>query len=229
MANRARNTPGTTQPAADDNKSLQNLEVFYEKNKKRINTVTTVVLVLIVGFFAYTKLYLAPREEKAATAMHYPQQYFMMDSVDKALQGDGQHPGFLKIGKKFSGTKQANLCHYYAGICYMHKSDFKTAIKELEDFNGKGTLVEYAAYGLMGDAYMESGNTAKGIEYYNKAASKNDDLMTPTYLMRAGLAYEMENKTEDAKKAYTRIRDEYPTSSQANEVDKSLARLGVLN
>lgn len=231
MANRARTQPGVPKAAeVEESKALENIEVFYERNKKRINSVTTIVLVLVVGMFAYFRLYKAPQEDKAATAMHTAQGYFAVDSLDKALNGDGQHMGFLKIGKKYSGTRQANLCHYYAGVCYLHKGDFKKAISELEDFDGKGTPVQYAAYGLLGDAYVESGNMNKGIEYYNKAAGDKDNAaLTPMYLLRAGLAYEKDNKVEDAKKAYIRIRDEYPNSDQAREIDKSLARLGVLN
>ncbi|OJW83963.1 MAG: hypothetical protein BGO69_09545 [Bacteroidetes bacterium 46-16] len=229
MANSARNKPGAVQ-AADDTKALENLQVFYEKNKKRINTITTVVLLLIVGTLAYFRLYKAPREEKAATAMHYPQMYFAADSLDKALNGDGQHIGFLKIMKKYSGTRQANLCHYYVGLSYLHQGNFKKAISELEDFDGKGTPVQSAAYGAMGDAYMETGNAKKGVEYYTKAASDKDDVvLTPTYLFRAGLAYESQNQPDEAKKMYTRIRDEYPNSDQARDIDRYLARLGTLN
>jgi len=230
MANRARTQPGAAQEAVEETKALENIEVFYQRNKKRINTLSTIVLALVVGVFAYFKLYKAPREEKAATAMHYAQMYFAQDSVDKALNGDGQHQGFLKIMKKFSGTKQANLCHYYAGACYLRQGNFKKAINELEDFSGGGTPLEYAAYGLMGDAYMENGNAKKGIECYNKAAGDKDNtVLTPTYLFRAGLAYEAQNQPEEAKKAYARIRDEYPMSDQAREIDKYLARLGDLN
>jgi len=231
MANRARTQPGATRAAeVTESKALENIEVFYEKNKKRINSITTIVLVVVVGLFAYFKLYKAPLEDKAATAMHFAQTYFQADSSDKALNGDGQHMGFLKIAKKYSGTRQANLCHYYIGVCYLHKGEFKKAISELEDFDGKGTPVQYAAYGLLGDAYIESGNMNKGIEYYNKAAGDKDNTaLTPMYLLRAGLAYEKDNKVEDAKKAYLRIRDEYPNSDQAREIDKNLARLGVLN
>jgi tetratricopeptide (TPR) repeat protein len=231
MANRARTQPGAAKAAEmEESKALENIEVFYEKNKKRINSITTIVLVVVVGLFAYFKLYKAPLEEKAATAMHFAQTYFQADSVDKALNGDGQHMGFLKIAKKYGGTRQANLCHYYTGVCYLHKGEFKKAINELEDFDGKGTPVQYAAYGLLGDAYVESGNMNKGIEYYNKAAGDKDNAaLTPMYLLRAGLAYEKDNKVEDAKKAYLRIRDEYPNSDQAREIDKNLARLGVLN
>ena len=110
MANSARNTPGTEQVTDfEEVKVLDNLMVKYENNKKRINTIVTVVLAAVVGYFAYSQLYAGPREEKASTAMAFAQRYFEADSVDKALNGDGQHQGFLKVMKKYSGTNAANL------------------------------------------------------------------------------------------------------------------------
>lgn len=231
MANTARTKPGAEPAIVDEgSNALDNLQLKYEMNKKRINTAIAVVVIAVVGFFAYNKLYKEPQEEKAANAMSFAQRYFEADSVGKALNGDGQHAGFLKVTKKYSGTKSANLAHYYAGVCYLKMGDAKNAIKELEDFNGKNTIVAYMAWGALGDAYMETGNTKKGIDAYQKATGDKDDFaVTPLYLQRLGVAYEMNNQPEEAKKAYIRVRDEFPQSMQARDMDKSLARLGVLN
>ncbi|MBL7683434.1 MAG: tetratricopeptide repeat protein [Flavipsychrobacter sp.] len=228
MANTARNKPGAEQITdVEEVKVLDNLMTKYESNKKRINTIVTVVLAAVVGYFAYDKLYSEPRESKAATAMAFAQRYFEADSVDKALNGDGQHQGFLKVLKKYSGTTAGNLCNYYAGICYLHKGDFKNAIKYLEDFNGSGTQVRFAAAGALGDAYMENNNSSKAIDAYKKAVENtNDNILTPIYMYRLATVYEMSNKTEEAKKYYQTIKDEYPQSEQAREVEKYLGRLG---
>ena len=228
MANTARNKPGAERiTEVEEVNPLDNLLTKYEGNKKRINTILTVVLVAIVGFFAYTNLYQGPRETKAATAIGFAQRYFEADSFDRALNGDGQHQGFLKIMKKYSGTATANLCNYYAGVCYLQKSDYKNAAKYLEDFDGKGTLIAYAAKGMLGDAYMELKDTKKAMEAYEGAiGNPNDDVITPTYLLRLGMVCEMNNKTEDAKKYYNRIKDEFPQSEQAREIDKYLGMLG---
>lgn len=229
MANTARNKPGVERVTIEDDNTLERLQGSYEKNKKVINGVITAVLILVVGFFGYKKLYQAPRESKASAAISIAQRYFEMDSVSKALNGDGQNSGFLRVMKKYSGTKTANLCHYYAGICYLKMGDYKNAIKYLEDFDGKGTIAGYEAEGGLGDAYAETNNMKKAIEHYNKAAADKDNVvLTPIYLYRAGQAYELDNKPEEAKKAYLRIRDEYPQSPMARDMDKLLARLGVV-
>lgn len=229
MANTVKNQPATEKITVQESNPIDNIQSSYEKNKKRINTIGTVVLLAVVGVFAYIKFVNEPKELKAANAIFYPQMYYQQDSLNKALNGDGQHVGFLQIIKRYGGTKAGNLANYYAGICYLQMGDAQNAVKYLKDFNGKGTNVAYAAYGALGDAYMDSGNTKEGIEYYNKAASNKEDiLLTPIYLFRAAQAYEMTNQPDKAKDLYKRIRDEYPQSQQARETDRYLARLGVI-
>jgi tetratricopeptide (TPR) repeat protein len=215
--------------AANDD-GLERLQLFYEKNKKLINGVVTGVLVLGIAIFAYFKLYLEPREDKASSKVFYAQQYFAADSLQLALQGDGQHPGFVKIARDYSGTKTANLSHYYAGVCYLRLGNFKSAIKQLEDFNAKGTLLATSAAGALGNAYLESGNTKKAIEHFKDATTDEKDVVqTPLYLAELGAAYEINKQPQEAIGAYKRIRDEFPMSMQAREIDHTLARLGVLD
>ncbi|MCB0700668.1 MAG: tetratricopeptide repeat protein [Chitinophagales bacterium] len=222
MAKNVTNKSGEKNP-------LDNLTAYYEQNKKRVNTITTIVLAVVVAIVAYFNLYRAPRVEKAAASMAYAQRMFSIDSLDLALNGDAQNPGFLKIMRKYSGTPSANLCNYYAGVIYLKKGDFNQAIKHLEDFNGSGTLVGNMAHGTLGDAYMETNKVKDGISEYEKAVSANDNVVAPLYYERLGVAYEMNNQPEKAKAAYKAIKEKYPRSMQAQNVDLNLARLGEID
>ncbi|MBZ0098483.1 MAG: tetratricopeptide repeat protein [Taibaiella sp.] len=214
----------------EEKNPLDNLMAKYEANKKRINTIVTVVLLAIVGGLAYSELYRKPAVEKAATSVAWAQRMLEIDSFNLALNGNAEHPGFLKVQKKYSGTPTANLCNHYIGVCYLHMGDFDKAIKYLEDFNGKGTLLSYASWGALGDAYMEKGNTKKGIEYYGKAAGNKDDkVLTPIFLYRLAVAYEINKETEKAQDAYKRIKQEYPRAQVAQDIDRHLARVGVID
>jgi TolA-binding protein len=232
MANSARNLPGVERPERIEPQidPLERVQGVYEANKKIISTVGTVLIVALAAYFGYTKLYQGPNEEKAATALSYPQLFFAADSLNMALNGDGKNPGFTKIAKKYGGTAAGNLAYYYEGVCYLRQGDFKNAIKSLKEFNGKGTMVGNMAHGLLGEAYMESGDNANAIESFKKAIeNKNDILVTPMYLYHLGLAYQAGGKAAEAKESFKRIRDEYPKSMQARDMDKELARLGELN
>lgn len=210
--------------------SLEKITLAYENKKKAINTAIVGIVVVVGGFFAYKNFVVAPNEEKASLAMVRAEQIYSIDSVSLALNGDATNAGFLKIIKKYEGTPSANVAHFYAGSCYLKMGDFKSAIKHLNDFDAKGTVLEHAKSGLLGDAYMETNDVKKAIEQYKSATSDaDDDVYSPVYLQRLAVAYEKSNQLDEAKKAYIRIRDEYPRSMQNRDVEKSLAQLGVLD
>lgn len=212
-------------PSAQE--TIKGLEKWYETNKNPINYSLIALAILIGGIYAYTHFLKGPKEVKASEAVFRAEQYFAMDSLNFALNGDGNSYGFLKIIEKYNGTKTGNLAHYYAGIIYLKQGQFQKAIDQLEDFDANGTMVEAVANGSTGDAYMELGKTEKAISYYEKAsADKDNELLSPLYLERQGLAYEKLGKTEEAIAAFKKIKLEFSQSAQARNVDKYLARLG---
>ena len=233
MANSARNQPGA-EPQVRREKEIDPLDkitVWYENNKKTISTATTVALVIVLGYFAYTKLYKGPAEEKASAAMYYSQLYFSVDSLQGAMNGDGgKNLGFIKIAKKYDGTAAGNLAHYYCGIGYLKTGDYRNAVNEFKKFDGKGTMLGAMAYGLLGESYVELGDKTQGIENFKKAtADKGDILVTPMFLYQLGMAYESNGNHAEAIEAFKRIRDDYPRSMQARDMDKELTRLGSVD
>ena len=204
-------------------------EQFIEKNQKIILIVVGAIILIVLGYFGFKRLYLAPREKEAQSQMFMAEKYFETDSLTKALKGDGNYLGFLDIIDQYKFTKSANLSHYYAGICYLKKGEFQNAIDQLNDFSSGDELVAPMAIGAMGDAYMELNNTDKAIDYYLKAADKRkNDLTSPAFLMKAGMAYELEGKNDLALKIYLRIKTEFARSSEGRDIDKYIARLNEL-
>eukprot|EP01012_Entosiphon_sulcatum_P043283 TRINITY_DN57526_c0_g1_i1.p1 TRINITY_DN57526_c0_g1~~TRINITY_DN57526_c0_g1_i1.p1 ORF type:complete len:101 (+),score=25.74 TRINITY_DN57526_c0_g1_i1:28-303(+) len=91
-------------------------------------------------------------------------------------------------------------------------------------------MVKYAAAGALGDAYMENNNVNKAMDSYKEAiGNKDDNLLTPMYLYRLASACEMNNKKDEAKKYYETIKNDYPQSEQARDVEKYLGMMGDLN
>lgn len=204
-------------------------EQFIEKNQKFILIVVGAIILVVLGYFGFKRLYLAPREKEAQAQMFMAEKYFEMDSLTKALKGDGNYLGFLDIIDQYKFTKSANLSHYYAGICYLKKGEFQNAIDQLNDFSSGDEMVAPMAIGAMGDAYMELNNTDKALDYYLKAADKKkNDLTSPMFLMKAGMAYELEGKNDLALKTYMRIKNEFARTSEGRDIDKYIARLNGL-
>jgi tetratricopeptide (TPR) repeat protein len=204
-------------------------EQFIEKNQKIILIVVGAIILVVLGYFGFKRLYLAPREKEAQSQMFMAEKYFEMDSITKALKGDGNYLGFLDIIDQYKFTKSANLSHYYAGICYLKKGEFQNAIDQLSDFSSDDELVGPMAIGALGDAYMELNNSDKAIECYLKAADKRkNDLTSPMFLMKAGMAYESAGKNDLALKTYMRIKTEFSRTNEGREIDKYIARLNGL-
>jgi tetratricopeptide (TPR) repeat protein len=202
---------------------------FWEKYSKEITYGVTIVLLIFVAFIGYKYLVQEPNEKKAEEAMFQAEQYYRMDSVKLALNGDNINVGFAKIISKYSGTKAANLAKFYAGSCYLRLGDFNNAVKNLKDFSTTALQVQARAYGMLGDAYSELNRKEEAIDQYKKAGtlSENDDVISPEYLFRAGYLYESIGKTKEAIEMYQTIKDKYPSSTRGMDIDKFLGRLGA--
>lgn len=205
--------------------ALSKTEQFIEQNQKVLTILVAAIVVIILGFFGYKRLYVQPKEAEAREQMFMAERYFEMDSVNLALYGDGNYPGFLDIIDDYGITKSADLANYYVGIIYLKKGEFEDAIDYLEDFDGGDQIVTPMAKGAIGDAYMELEQPEKAARYYVEAAEVSDNNFTaPAFYQKAGWTYEITGDFDKAVKVYEKIKYDYPTSNEAREIDKYIAR-----
>ena len=206
--------------------ALSKTERYIEENQKSLTIIVLAITVIVVGFTLYKRYIVGPRELEAQTQMYIAEQYFEADSFNLALYGDGNNMGFLEIIDEYGITKSANLSNYYAGICYLHLGEFENAIDFLKDFDSGDQNVQSIATGSIGDSYLELGKEKEALSMYMKAAKqKKNDFIAPIYYMKAGQVYE---SREDYKKAlgiYENIKKQYPNSSEAQDIDKFIARV----
>ena len=202
------------------------VEDFYHKNRKNILTALGVIVVAVVGYWSFTKFYLEGKEKDAQVAIFPAQAWFEVDSFNLALNGDGKGKlGFIEIANEFGMTKTGNLAHYYAGVCYMQKSEFANAIEQLEDFSTDNKLIGPLAVGLLGDAYSETNDFDKAVKNYTKAANMSKNKLTaPIFLKKAGFIYEEQKDWGNALSMYEKIKNDYPDATEASDIDKFIAR-----
>ena len=231
MATEVKQVPEQPIERSTEERVVDSARDFWGKNNKVITYALAGLVVIVGGYFAYTQFYKKPAEAKAAEAIWKAEDYYRLDSFKLALEGDGQNGGFLKAIKNHSGTKAGNLAQFYAGSCYMQLGDYNNAIKYLKDFSTNQVEVEVRATGLLGDAYSELGKKEEAVGYYKKAGSlfDKDDINSPEYLFRAAMLYQDMGKNKDAIELLHQIKDKYPASQRAFEVDKYLGKLGDLN
>ena len=207
---------------------LSKSEEFLEKNKKLVFGIGGAIVLIIAGFFAY-RAYMANQNEKAHNDMFQAIYYFEADSLNKALNGDGNYPGFLEIIDDYGMTDAGNLAHFYAGASFLKQGQFQEAINHLEEFSSDDLLVQSRAYALTGDAYMELEDYGNAAKAYDKAANhKENKFFTPLYLSKAALAYELNGNYQEAIDRYTQITEKYFGANEYENARKQKARLEAM-
>lgn len=214
------------EPIVDVEQAFSKTELFIENNKKSLAIIIGAIVVLVGGYLAYKYWYVAGEESKAQAEMFRAEQYFEKDSIDKAMNGDGNMvAGFTQIAEDYSVTPSGNLAEYYLGMCLLKKGQFEEAINHLQSFDGKDQIVGPIATGAIGDANLELGKTEDAITYYLKAAEQNNNnFTTPVFLKKAAMANEDKGNYADAVKLYERIKNEFPETMEGKDMEKYIAR-----
>ncbi len=199
---------------------------FIKDNQTSLGFIAGGIIVLLLLFFGYQQFYLAPRAEKAINEMFKAEQYAAIDSLQRAIGGDGSYPGFEKIAEEYSNTKSANIANAYLGGLYLREGKFQEAITALEKYSATGSpVLDPLVAGLIGDAYSELKDYKKATQHYSKAADLNQNEFTsPLFLKKLGLVYEAQNDFKNAVTAYNKIKTLFPNSSEASAVDAFIAR-----
>lgn len=226
MATRKKNNRNSDETIVNIVDASEGAQDFFEKNQTLITAIIVGLIVIVGGWFAYTNLYLEPRNEEAVEQMFQAQFQFEQDSFALALTNPGAgYGGFLDIIDNYSGTKAANISKYYAGISYLNLGEFDAAIDYLEDYSADGSITPIMKYGALGDAYSELGDYDKALSMYKKASNAEDNnVLTPYYLKKMGMLLEYQSKPDEALSAYKRIKAEYPLAPDATNIEKYIIR-----
>ncbi|MBI1767751.1 MAG: tetratricopeptide repeat protein [Bacteroidetes bacterium] len=204
---------------------FEGFEHWVESNPKIIIGVVAALVLAVGGYFGW-RYYIDNQEAQAQKEMFQAVHYFEADSLNLAFNGDGNNLGFKQIIEDYGMTPAGNLANFYAGVIHLKQGKFPLAIYYLEDFKANDMLVQARAYSLIGDAYMEQKDYENASKWYNKASEYNPNKeFTPTYMMKAALAYEKLNQNEKAKEVYQKIIDTYFESSEVQNAKKYKARL----
>ncbi|HSK12051.1 MAG TPA: tetratricopeptide repeat protein [Phnomibacter sp.] len=211
------------------NKVVDRAKGFWEQYSRSIIYVGALIILLFGGYFVYQNFYKEPREAKAADAIFHAQRYFAQDSLNLALNGDGQHAGFEKVANSYSGTKAGNLAKFYAGICALQLGDPTKAVKHLNGFSTDAREIQTIAYARLADAYADLGKNDDALKFYEKAAYHypEHDGLSADNLFRAGMLAESMGKEDKAASYYQEIKKKYPRTDKGYQIDKYLARVGV--
>ena len=218
--------PQTRSTAMD---RIQQLAIRIRKHQWRLYAVGLLAVLATSGLFFF-KRYQHQQSALAQREMFQAVYYFEQEAFDKALHGDGVYVGLLDIVKTYRFTKAANLAHFYIGVSYLHQKVYDKAIQHLTKFRSKDGLLPARAWALIGDAYAEQKDYTAAADYYLKAANyKPNKAFTPSYLVKAALAYEANENRNAALGCYQRIVQKFPDVPQYGAAVKHVARLETLS
>jgi tetratricopeptide (TPR) repeat protein len=204
-------------------------EEWVVRNQKYIFGIVGAIAIVTIGYLAYQKFIVEPKELEAADEMFLAQQNFQkaldattgQDSLfNVALNGaDGKY-GFVKIASEYSGTDAGNLANYYAGMAYLNTGKNTEAIAYLDKFSSEDMILSALAKGAVGDAFAQKNQLKEALEYYKKAAEMNpNDLTTPRFLLKAGQTAFSLGQKADALKYFTEIKEKYEATPEARNID----------
>lgn len=197
-------------------------------NNTKVLTYAAIAAVVVIGGIYFWNWNKSRKQEEALNTIFRSQWYMEQDSLNKALNGDGEYPGFIEIADEYSGTPTGDLAGYYVGIIYLKQGQTEAGLEQLKSFPIGKNAISMSCLAAMGYAYEELKDFEEAAHTYERAAYTPGDntFTTPYFLMQAARNLESAGKPEEALKMYQDIRRKYPLSEEGRSAEKYIARLG---
>lgn len=206
------------------NEGLSTVGLWIEKHSAVLSWTITAVVVVICGIIALNQYVFKPKAIEASDENAKAVVYFMAGDFEKALNGDdAECIGFQEIADSYKMYQPGKLAALYAGICYYQLGEYEEAAKYLKKFSAKDLTIDPAASQLLGDTYVEMEEYGKAISAFEAAAKSGNDLIAPMSLKKAGFVYLEQGNKKAAKKAFETIKNDYPASVEAQDIEKYIA------
>ncbi|WKS95216.1 tetratricopeptide repeat protein [Riemerella columbina] len=186
-------------------------EKFIERYAKQLMIGFGVVLLAILGYFAYQQFVIAPKNQEATMAYLSAQKAQSLGDDAKALGGKSSaNPGFLGTYEEFGATKAGKLSAYNAGLIKYKEGKYQEAYDLIDAFKSDNKILMAIKYGAMGDCLANLNKAEDAMAQYDKASSTSEDPFTSYYFTRkAGIMALALKKNTDAKKYFETIDEKY--------------------
>ncbi|MGM9762655.1 MAG: tol-pal system YbgF family protein [Candidatus Cryptobacteroides sp.] len=204
--------------------TLSKTEIFLNRYKNALLIALCVILVAGAASFCWYKFAYQPKVAEGQGQMAAAEQNFRAGDWELALNGDGNALGFIQIIDEY-GSKAGKSVYFYAGVCELQLGQYAEAVKHLNAYKGSDEILAARAKACLGDAYVGLEDYAKALKCFEEAANVVDNMYAAGYLLKAGAVAEKLGKNDKALECYKTIKDQYPTSMEAYEIDKYIGRL----
>jgi tetratricopeptide (TPR) repeat protein len=182
--------------------------------------------VIALGVLAYNQFYLKPKVAEAQEQAYPAEAAFRAGNFELALNGDGNNYGFAQIIDEY-GRKAGKAMPFYAGVCALQLKDYEAAVDCLKKYKGKDPILAARAQACLGDALAGLERYEEAAAQFEKAAGVSDNMFAAGYLLKAAVTYEELGANDKALALYETIKDKYPQSMEAYDIDKYINRIKI--
>ncbi len=183
-------------------------------------------LLTAAGYFAYIKFVWEPTNEESKTAAWKAETYLEIDSLNLALNGKpGDFEGLLSIADEYDGYIGGDRAKYEIGLALRDQGKYGEAIDYFSQTQFEDVMIGTFAIGAQGDCYVEMDDLGSALSKYQEAYNRMpNQFTTPYFMMKAAAIHEENGNFGDAVDLYKQIKDDYPKSEYATNIDKFIAR-----
>ncbi len=186
-------------------------EMFIEKYAKQIGIAFGVIVLAVLGYFAYQQFVSNPKNEEATLSYLAAQKNLAEGKDDVAFGGkSAANPGFKGTYDNFSGTSAGQLSVYNAGLLKFKEGKYQEAYDLLDKFSSDNKILMALKYGAMADALANQNKNDDALAMLDKATTASEDAYTSYYFTRkAGILALALKKNDEAKKYFSAIDEKY--------------------
>lgn len=204
--------------------TVSSTEKFFSEHGKLVWSVLAGLVIIGLAILLYNKFIYQRQCEEAMEQAYPAEQSFQAGEYEIALNGDGNNLGFADLIDNY-GVKAGKAVYFYAGVCELNLGNFDSAVSYLNKYKGKEPVLAARAKACEGDAYVGLGDYKTAVSCYEKAVSVADNVFAAAYLVKAGLAYEALGDKAAALDCYNRVKNDYPQSIEAYDINSYIARV----
>lgn len=206
------------------NNALTGAGQWIEKNSKTLSWCVTAIVLVVLGFMAYKQMVVQPKQQAATEANGVNVWAYLAGDFEKAVNGDeaAGAEGFAATADSYS-NQEGKLAALFAGTCYYEMGQYAEAVEYLSQFSSNDLHFKAVAKQLLGDSYVELGEYEAALDAFKAAAETNNEVFAPMSLKKAGIVYlKLEDKA-GAFDAFNTIKEKYPSSVEAQDIEKYIA------
>jgi len=208
---------------------------WMRNNQRLLSGVAVVFVAIIAGLWWWAGQRKA-NNERAATYTTRVMNYYLSGDYRHAIDGDQSHKiqgeplyGLKYIVREYGSTSSATQAALALGNSYYYLGKYDSARIAFEAAPSSEEPVLQASIDAGRAAILEqSGNKTEAAKLFEKAAGRDKtNPFNAEYLIDAARAHAEAKQSDDAKRVYQKIVEDYPNSQFDDAAKRELLKMNV--